>query len=216
MRKFPLAILALMLVFSFGNSGRAQTANAASEKFIFSAVNVTSSLNGGGQFHYSNGNTSVFGRFLDGNFGPSQSVREAGSPLPLYWTFNGESSIRGGYPGMVNDVLYEQLFFSGRFSVSVPVNYVLPYRYNRSKFKVTFPATLTATLRVHTQIVNHSQFPPPIFTTNLNLQGKVVVTLQVSHLVPGPNGTTRAYYKVDVRYEFPPEPPGNFEPESAK
>lgn len=201
MQKFYLIMFALVFVLCLGNASKAQGQNT-NESFIFNANNI--SANGGGQFTYSNQNSSVFGTLLDGNLGPSECSCYAGTALNLRSQFGGTLSLRGGNPGLVNGNLYNQVFFSGSL-VFNGGNYVLPFRYSRSRFNVTFPATLTGFLSGYT-VNPFTQNSPPIFTSQLSLQGTVTVSLQVTKLIETPSGVKPSYKIHQVRYDFPRAP----------
>lgn len=197
MKKLYLILFTLAFLLSTGKAISAQS-QINTDTVIFTADNI--SANGGGLFTYSNQNSSVFGRLLDGNFAPGNCVCYAGTPLSLQSIYGGELSIRGGNPGLVNGNLYNQIFFTGDLSFDGG-SYVLPFRYNRSRFEVTFPATLTASLNTYTANP-FSQLTLPISTSQFNLQGTVTVSLQVDRIVETPNGV-KPHFKIhQVKYNL--------------
>lgn len=199
MQKFYLIVFSLVFFLCVGNASEAQSQDTNNSVIVI-ADNINSF--GGGQFNYSNQNTSVFGTLGDGNFGPGDCICYAGNTLSLRSGFSGSLSIRGGYPGLVNGNLYNRVFFEGSFALDGG-NYVLPLRYSRSRFNVTFPATLTGFLSGYAENP-FSQPTPPIFTSQLSLQGTVTVSLQVARLIVTPGGVTKPYYKINkIRYDFP-------------
>lgn len=197
MRKFYLIIFSLVFALCIGSSNNVQGQNT-DDSFIFDADDIIAS--GGGHFNYSNQNTSIFGRLRDGNFGPQQCNCVAGGTLNLRGLYSG-NSILGTYPGLVNGNLYKQVFYSGTL-VFDGGSYVLPMRYNRSRFNVTLPATLTGSLTGYASSA-FNQNPPPIFTKQFSLQGTVTVSLQVIRLLETTSGAI-PYYKIHlVKYNFP-------------
>lgn len=196
MQKLFLVTIALALVLCLGNTGQAQ--EIIPNNVIFSTDKI--SLAGGGKLHLASANTSVFAA-LDGYFAPAESNRFAGDSVNLS-SINIDTSIRGGYPGLVNGSLYDRVYFTGELRFDGGI-YVLPARYNRRKFTVTFPATVKGTLSGFTEPLQNLP-TTPIFTSQLNMQGTVSLTLQVTGIVVNRDPTNPLpYYKIHrVEYSF--------------
>ena len=198
MPKFYSIVYLLVFIFCIGSLNKVQS-QTNNEGVIFNADNISAA--GGGLFTYTNQNSTVFGRLQDGNLGPGDCACYAGTTLKLQSRFEGSLSITGGNPGMVNGNLYNQIFFSGSLFFDGG-SYVLPFRYSRSPRNITFPATLTGFLNAHTANP-FTQIAPPVFTSQISLQGTVTVSLQVAKLLETPSGIKPIYKILKVKYNFP-------------
>lgn len=203
MRKLFLITLTLTFVFCFRNIGQAQTVTLSANSVTVNA-NADDIRFSRAQFHLANLNTSIFARLREGYVGASPCGCFAGTTLNLKSQFGGESSIQGGNLGLVDGNLYERIFFSGNLTFDGG-NYVLPTTYSRQRFTVTLPATLTGRLNGHKE--NQLSSPsPPFFTSQLNMQGTVSVTLQVNAIAINPNGrdlTKIPHYIIHrIKYNF--------------
>jgi hypothetical protein len=196
MKRFHFLIFTFLFSLCFSNLSLAQT---QSESFLFTTT-TSITVNTSGTFNYSRLDNSFFGRLQEGNFGPGDCVCLAGTDINLNSRFIGETSIYGGNPGLVNGVLYNQLYFSGELSLNGGT-YRLPNRYTRQKFTVSRPATLTGYIRTHP--TNPTSTPAStISTTEVNLPGTVTFSLRVTGLDDS-TGSVKTRYKIlSVKYQF--------------
>lgn len=201
MKRLYLIAFALVFAHCLGNTEKAK-GQTPYDSLTFNGNNIILTA-GGGQFTFSNQNTSVSGFLRDGIFGPGNCMCFAGTTLNLRSVFMGNLSIIGGNPGLVSGNLYERIYFSGGLEFEASA-YVLPFRYNRSRFTLVFPAKLKGTLTAHTENP-HTSPAPPIFTTPLDLHGTVTVSLRMTGMAQTQDGSMKPRFKIYyAKYDFPP------------
>lgn len=201
MKKLIPALFAVLFLFISLITVKAQneSIDINLERAVFNIENL--SAGGGGPFVFSGSNSSLVGTVREGYLGPAQcNPCLSGNQIYLNSVYAGELSIMGGHPGMVNGTLYNTVYYSGSLNLSSnPVT--IPNRFNRAKFTLTQPATLTGVINGYPANIFNTP-APMIFTSQLNLNGTVTVTLVPTGRMMLPDGARQTFRIVSVKYDF--------------
>lgn len=192
MRLFLTAFFALVVCCALTGNARAQrTPLVEFDRAVFDVAKVGANVSN--PITLTNSDSSITFQLENA---PLAANRYAGAPLDLQIGFG---SVSGVYSGIVNNVYYERLYYSGLFIFRPAQTLVYPFRYSRQKFAQVADVTLNGVLYIHDQPVANSQ---PIAKAQLNMRGTAVATLQFQNLTDLPDGVQKPYYAVRrIRYE---------------